>query len=78
MEDQQLPVGVGQQPIALVEKETRKTEEAGLLTLAALEKEHILRALDVSGGNKTKAARILGVTIKTLYNKLHSYGMMGK
>jgi transcriptional regulator with PAS, ATPase and Fis domain len=44
------------------------------LTLHELEKRHILRALKYFNGNKTKAAQALGITIKTLYNKLHMYG----
>ncbi|MEZ5987560.1 MAG: helix-turn-helix domain-containing protein [Planctomycetota bacterium] len=43
------------------------------LSLAQLEKRHILRVLASTGGNKTRAARILGIDTKTLYNKLKSY-----
>jgi DNA-binding NtrC family response regulator len=44
-----------------------------LLTLAQLEKLYILDILNKSGNNKTKAAEILGVSLKTIYNKLASY-----
>ena len=44
------------------------------ISLQELEKVYILKALQYFLGNKTKAARALGVTIKTLYNKLHEYG----
>ena len=45
------------------------------LPLEYIEKEHILKALDYFNGNKTRAAKSLGITIKTLYNKLHRYGI---
>lgn len=37
------------------------------------EKETILRALDSSGNNKSKAAKMLGIDRKTLYNKMKLY-----
>jgi DNA-binding NtrC family response regulator len=46
----------------------------GSLSLYELEKEFIKRSLLVYGGNKTQTASALGITIKTLYNKLHEYG----
>lgn len=44
--------------------------------LEELEKNHILRTLAYNHGNKTKTAHSLGITIKTLYNKLHRYGVL--
>lgn len=46
--------------------------------LAELEKRYILKALGHFDGNKTQAAHALGITIKTLYNKLHEYGEFEK
>lgn len=46
------------------------------MTLDELEKRHIMMTLEHLGGNKTKTAKVLGITVKTLYNKLHSYGMI--
>ena len=39
------------------------------------EEEQIRRALATAGGNKSQAAKLLGIDRKTLYNKLHLYGI---
>jgi len=49
-------------------------EPAELVALAELERRHILRVVEASGGNKTLAADTLGITRKTLYRKLQEYG----
>ncbi len=46
-----------------------------LVTLRTLEERYLRRVLAAVGGNKTAAARILGVERKTLYRKLQRYGM---
>lgn len=48
------------------------------ITLGELEKRYIIKALNHFDGNKTQAAQALGITIKTLYNKLHEYGEFEK
>lgn len=48
------------------------------LTLNDIQKVYVLQSLQHFKGNKTKVAKALGVTIKTLYNKLHEYGIFDK
>ena len=43
------------------------------LSLAAVEREHILKMLDFCGGNRQQTADILGIGRKTLYRKLSGY-----
>jgi Nif-specific regulatory protein len=52
-----------------------KPTEFAHMTLEELERNHIMGTLESLGGNKTRAAKVLGITVKTLYNKLHSYGI---
>jgi DNA-binding NtrC family response regulator len=40
-------------------------------TLREIEMEHVLRVLEKHGGSKTKAADELGISLKTMYNKLN-------
>ena len=59
--------------------ETGQSAAAGpppdTLDLNELEKAAILRALDAAGGNKSEAARLLGITRRALYGRLERYGI---
>ena len=48
----------------------------GAPSLEEVEKETILKTLDVVKGNKSEAARRLGITRRTLHQKLRKYGLM--
>ena len=44
-----------------------------LLTISEMEKRMIYNSLRKTNGNRTQAARILGISVRTLRNKLHEY-----
>jgi two-component system response regulator FlrC len=46
-------------------------------TLSEMERKLILQTLQVTQQNKTRAAQILGISIRTLRNKLHEYREAG-
>ena len=43
-------------------------------TVGEAEKLLILKTLEATNNNKTRAAEILGISLKTLHNKLKEYG----
>jgi len=45
-----------------------------LVPMEEVERRYILRVLEAVAGNKTAAARVLGIERKTLYRKLERYG----
>lgn len=47
------------------------------LSLHEMERQHIMSVLEHTSGNKSEAAKILGITIKSVYNKLHQYQKEG-
>jgi two-component system response regulator HydG len=46
-------------------------------TLAAVEREHVLRTLDACGGSQARAAVVLGIGRNTLWRKLRAYAASG-
>ncbi|MBN2282452.1 MAG: sigma-54-dependent Fis family transcriptional regulator [Deltaproteobacteria bacterium] len=50
-------------------------EFSGNVPLEEVEKSTILKTLDITGGNKSETARRLGITRKTLREKLKKYGV---
>jgi DNA-binding NtrC family response regulator len=44
-------------------------------SLEGVEKELLMRTLEAFGGNKKKAAEKLGISLKTIYNKMKKYGL---
>ena len=46
-----------------------------LVTLEELEKDHIIRVLEATKGNRSKTAEILGVNITTVYRKIEKYNI---
>ena len=58
-----------------VEFNRQKPAGEASLSLESLERTHIEKVLKYTGGNKTEAARLLGIGIATLYRKLDEYGI---
>jgi DNA-binding NtrC family response regulator len=50
-------------------------DQTRTLLLEAVEKQHILKVLDLEGGNKSAAARMLGISRKTLERKTQAWGV---
>jgi DNA-binding NtrC family response regulator len=44
-------------------------------TLEEVERRHVRRVLDAAGGNKTRAAKELGISLRSLYRKLEKYDL---
>ncbi len=51
------------------------SENPSSLDMYTVEKQHILKVLTYTKGNKSEAARLLGIGIATLYRKLEEYGL---
>jgi two-component system response regulator HydG len=47
-------------------------------TLEAVERAYIMWVLQSEGGNKSRAAEVLGIDPSTLYRKLSRYGVEGE
>jgi transcriptional regulator with PAS, ATPase and Fis domain len=71
-------IGSDHLPLFLREPGARAAEVIAVplgTTVADAERELILKTLEQTGNNKAEAARWLGVDVKTIRNKLKSYGL---
>jgi DNA-binding NtrC family response regulator len=64
------PVVLGDAP-----RPSRSSESGKVMPLRDLEREMIMRALDEANYHKPQAAAMLGISLKTLYNKLARFGL---
>jgi len=53
-----------------------RREDVSPLSLAEVERRHILAVLDLFSGNRRKTAEALGISSRTLYNKLRDFGLI--
>jgi DNA-binding NtrC family response regulator len=56
---------------------TNREDPSELAPMEEVEQKYVTRVLDAVNGNKTAAARILGIERKTLYRKLERWGIEG-
>jgi DNA-binding NtrC family response regulator len=70
------PLGEGDVRQALTSKSQETPTATPPQTLDHAEKEHVLEALRLSGGNRTLAAERLGIQRRTLYKKLQRWGLV--
>ncbi|HTS56455.1 MAG TPA: sigma-54 dependent transcriptional regulator [Terriglobales bacterium] len=74
IESKHLPPGFGQ-PTVRTSSEDPDAVHLGVgTTVEEAEKLLILKTLESTSNNKTRAAEILGISLKTLHNKLKEYG----
>lgn len=64
-------------PLAPAPGASGRSPASGHMTVQEAEKQLILRALQESNGNRTEAAKKIGMSRRTLHRKLHTYHLEG-
>ena len=77
IETKHLPPGFGQAPLRASSDDPDAVRVGVGTTVGEAEKMLILKTLEATSNNKTRAAEILGISLKTLHNKLKEYGSAG-
>jgi DNA-binding NtrC family response regulator len=73
IETKHLPPGFGQTPVRTSPDDPDAVRLGVGTTVGEAERLLILKTLEATSNNKTKAAEILGISLKTLHNKLKEY-----
>jgi len=74
IETKHLPPGFGHAPVRVSVDDADSIRVGVGTTVGEAERLLILKTLESTNNNKTKAAEILGISLKTLHNKLKEYG----
>jgi DNA-binding NtrC family response regulator len=74
IETKHLPPGFGQVTPRMAASDPDAVRLGVGTTVGEAEKLLILKTLEATSNNKTRAAEILGISLKTLHNKLKEYG----
>jgi DNA-binding NtrC family response regulator len=77
IEPKHLPPGFGQVAARAPVQEANAVRLGVGTTVEEAERLLILKTLESTNNNKTRAAEILGISLKTLHNKLKEYGAHG-
>ncbi len=78
IEPRHLPPGFGEQPARRVVSDSEGIHVGVGTTVDEAERQLIMKTLESTHNNKTRAAEILGISLKTLHNKLKEYGNQGQ
>jgi two-component system response regulator HydG len=80
IETRDLPANVRdrQAELTAAVEETERKIVSGKLSLKEAEKQLIIHALNECSGNRTEAAKKLGISRRTLHRKLHEFGLNGQ
>ena len=72
-----LPAPVRTPAIVAIEQETREKLASGQLSMKEGEKQLLIHALQECGGNRSEAAKKLGISRRTLPRRLHEFQLEG-